>query len=429
MNTRVAAILLAGILTSGLYAADQSTAPATSQTSPPAAAPPADQSKVGAGTASQQEKPDTITGILDSKGNHACVGLNEKILVQLRTASGKPLTHLDATQYALFFNGQEVKDLPDAFYDPKHQSVVFVLKRTDKNKDLWTSLLGSPSLSRLTRQVTVSLGERPTDTKAAVQSTISGTDGSDTLEVKVLPPWRLGIAILLVAGVIWLVFARARKNTTLRDNLLPQIPAARQTYSLGRWQMAFWFVLVFCSFIFLYIITWDYNTISQQALTLMGISGGTALAAVAIDVAKDSPADAVNRGLRALGFNSYDDVVRVEQEITARQAELQSNPPPSTQRIAQLQIEIRDRQILLRTYEDRIRPFLTQGWFKDLTTDLNGAAVHRLQVFCWTWVLGLVFLIGVYRDLAMPEFSATLLALMGISSAGYVGFKYPEKNN
>jgi hypothetical protein len=44
-------------------------------------------------------------------------------------------------------------------------------------------------------------------------------------------------------------------------------------------------------------------------------------------------------------------------------------------------------------------------------------------------VLGLVFLIGVYRDLAMPEFGNTLLALMAISSAGYVGFKYPEKNN
>src|SRR6202011_5722259 len=92
--------------------------------------------------------------------------------------------------------------------------------------------------------------------------------------------------------------------------------------SLARWQMAFWFVLVFCSFIFLYIITWDYNTISQQALTLMGISGGTALAAAAVDVAKDSPADAVNRGLRALGLTNYDDVVRVRQEITDREVAL-----------------------------------------------------------------------------------------------------------
>jgi hypothetical protein len=53
-----------------------------------------------------------------------------------------------------------------------------------------------------------------------------------------------------------------------------------------------------------------------------------------------------------------------------------------------------------------------------------------MQVVCWTIALGIVFVIGVYRDLAMPaDFSGTLLALMGISSAGYVGFKYPEKNN
>ena len=90
---------------------------------------------------------------------------------------------------------------------------------------------------------------------------------------------------------------------------------------------------------------------------------------------------------------------------------------------------MQDRQAILRTYEEKIRPFTTEGWFKDLTTDLNGAAIHRLQVFCWTWVLGGVFLVGVYRDLAMPDFNATLLALMAISSAGYVGFKFPEVNN
>jgi len=41
--------------------------------------------------------------------------------------------------------------------------------------------------------------------------------------------------------------------------------------------------------------------------------------------------------------------------------------------------------------------------------------------------LGGVFLIDVYRTLAMPEFSVTLLALMGVTSAGYLGFKFPEK--
>src|SRR5258708_6011390 len=150
--------------------------------------------------------------------------------------------------------------------------------------------------------------------------------------------------------------------------------------------MAFWFVLIFCSFILLYIITWDYNTVSQQALILMGISGATALAAIAVDATKDSPADAINRGLQALGFYSYDDVTRIraldipnkQTELDAKTLELAplAKPPDgapparltpaqeqyvaANQRVTQLRLEINDLKNRLRTYEDKIRPFKTQ---------------------------------------------------------------------
>jgi len=328
----------------------------------------------------------------------------------------------------------------------EHRALAFKLKRTADNKALWDSLLGTPTARRV--KVAVSLAEKDANGKTAAP-TIFGDTGHSTFYLEVFAWWRLAIAALLVGGAIWLVFSRASKSTTLRDGLLPQIAPKLQTYSLARCQMAFWFVLIFCSFVFLFFLTWDYNTVSSQALVLMGISGGTALAAVAVDVYKDSPADKANRGLQALGLNSYDDVVRLETEIdglkgtlakSEKQLELLSrvaNPSAEQQQqidqlkqdVPKLNTEILGRQSILRTYYDKTRPFLTQGWFKDLTTDLNGTAVHRLQVFCWTLVLGGIFIIGVYRDLAMPEFGGTLLALMGISSAGYVGFKYPEKNN
>jgi hypothetical protein len=38
----------------------------------------------------------------------------------------------------------------------------------------------------------------------------------------------------------------------------------------------------------------------------------------------------------------------------------------------------------------------------------------------------MVFVRLVYNDFAMPEFSPTLLGLMGISSGTYLGFKFPE---
>jgi hypothetical protein len=68
------------------------------------------------------------------------------------------------------------------------------------------------------------------------------------------------------------------------------------------------------------------------------------------------------------------------------------------------------------------------GFWRDIVTDDKGVvALDRFQVLVWTLVLGGVFLNSVLGDLTMPEFSATMLALMGISSGTYIGFKLPMK--
>jgi hypothetical protein len=74
-------------------------------------------------------------------------------------------------------------------------------------------------------------------------------------------------------------------------------------------------------------------------------------------------------------------------------------------------------------------PRTTAGLWRDLVTDDRGVvALDRFQVVVWTLVLGGVFLNSVLGDLTMPEFSATMLALMGISSGTYIGFKLPMKS-
>jgi hypothetical protein len=47
----------------------------------------------------------------------------------------------------------------------------------------------------------------------------------------------------------------------------------------------------------------------------------------------------------------------------------------------------------------------------------------------WTVVLTLIFVHEVYATLSMPQFSDTLLTLMGISSGTYVALKIPEKKS
>ena len=75
-----------------------------------------------------------------------------------------------------------------------------------------------------------------------------------------------------------------------------------------------------------------------------------------------------------------------------------------------------------------IPPPASQGFLTDVLSDAtDGISIHRFQMFAWTIILGVIFISSVYKELAMPEFSVTLLGLMGISSGTYLGFKFPEK--
>ena len=50
---------------------------------------------------------------------------------------------------------------------------------------------------------------------------------------------------------------------------------------------------------------------------------------------------------------------------------------------------------------------------------------HRFQMFVWTLVLGVVFVVRVAKDLAMPGFDTVLLGLVGISNGTYLGMIDP----
>lgn len=363
-----------------------------------------------------------ITGLTDLSGKASVpeVGLYGYLVVKLSGTAP-----IDPEKYVLFLDGREIAKLDDTLYRTDGHALVFHLRRNSDNASAWAALLGSPSWE--SRRVSVALGEKKSP-PASAQPTITSDGGVEPqFLLAVLPGWWLTFAVAAVLAVILMVWGGAKKTTIIRDNLLPQLPPDKQPFSLARWQMAFWFTLIFASFVFLFVLLWDYNTVTEQALTLMGISGATALAAVAVDAAKDSPAVTANNALRALGLKSYADVVKLQQEIADRRRALASVPPPAAAAATQLQSEIDVRQAVLTTYEDTVKPIASEGWYRDLTTDSSGPALHRLQVFCWTWILGGVFVIGVYRNFAMPQFSGTLLALMAVAGAGYVGFKYPEK--
>ena len=75
------------------------------------------------------------------------------------------------------------------------------------------------------------------------------------------------------------------------------------------------------------------------------------------------------------------------------------------------------------------KPSESQGFFKDILISEGHVTFSRFQMLAWTVVLGIIFIHTVHTKLAMPEFNATLLALMGVSSSAYVGFKFPQAPN
>ena len=68
----------------------------------------------------------------------------------------------------------------------------------------------------------------------------------------------------------------------------------------------------------------------------------------------------------------------------------------------------------------------SEGFFRDIVSDANGVIFHRFQMVAWTLALAVVFVHEVYQNLAMPEFNATLLGLIGISAGTYLGLKTTE---
>ncbi len=83
--------------------------------------------------------------------------------------------------------------------------------------------------------------------------------------------------------------------------------------------------------------------------------------------------------------------------------------------------------VVERQLEDKASRVQSTGFLRDVLGGASGIDLHRFQMFGWTLVLGIIFCVSVYETLTMPNFSATLLGLLGISSGTYLGFKVPER--
>jgi hypothetical protein len=154
----------------------------------------------------------------------------------------------------------------------------------------------------------------------------------------------------------------------------------------------------------------------------MGISAGSGFAAALLDNSKKNQFQDRSDGLAK-------EQASLQESVATLMAQVNANPaPPNAADLVKEIADKRGRIAAIQTERATIRNPMPKslGFFRDILRDDQGVSFYRFQMAVWTLVLILMFCSSVYRDLVMPQFSSTLLGLMGISAGTYLGFKFPE---
>jgi hypothetical protein len=315
----------------------------------------------------------------------------------------------------LFVNGVDTGVLAQKV-DAVMGTMTFPLDRNQQNKDVWAPLLYDPLFTRQ-EELAISAGlhgDGPLPRLA--------TSNMKIIFDKLYLEGLMWLWVVLIFAIVVATVLYARNSDMLRDG--PKVGTVRQTYSLARVQMAWWFVLIVVAYVIIWVVTGDRDTITTSLLGLMGISAVTALAAVAITPRGDERA-AVER----------DRLTKVKASAATRIQDLDTEIATTADPDAKAKLELLKTDAQREVDEANIAIAQVKNYYPsknlwiDLVTDDHGSvALDRFQIVVWTIVLGGIFIASVVWDLTMPEFSATLLALMGISSGTYVGFKIPQKS-
>jgi hypothetical protein len=290
--------------------------------------------------------------------------------------------------------------------DPASGIVMFPLKRTEASREVWANLLGKPTST--SRTVRVSLG---LEDQFAIKS------GAE-LNLTLLPATGFRIWLVLILALLVGLPLLTWHSDILRDGDAPLVGDARKPWSLARCQAAWWFFLLLASYLFIGLVTGDYSSsITGTTLVLLGISAGTTISSVAVDISKATPANAAEE--KAARDRLILELAELDTKI--EKFDVATDTANSA---ADHQINVAERNAKHSQLRKLNRA--CEGFFKDILSDANGVSLHRFQITAWTLVLGFVFVSQVFRDLSMPQFDSTLLGLMGLSSATFVAMKTTE---
>lgn len=365
-------------------------------------------------------KPDTVLDVyLDGSPRVKSAAISDIIVVDVAHLTGLLNPQTDIKKVRLFINDIEIEgSVPLGWYfHGDGADFKFLLQRNEANNKTWNMLLGYPEIGSQFHilPLTVSIG-------------LNGQSAQPTKVnafrfIRIERGWFWGCMAVLVF-YFWMLFRYARKTPMLRDAPadltplgIPGLSAGNAPYSLGKVQMAFWFSIVLASYVFIWLITDNYDLITTGTLALIGIGAATGIGAISIT------------------NNKAEGAIKKIQALQAQQGELRQATALLTAALpaAGVQEKILYNDFLDSQLTSNINNLIDglktgkDNFINDILTDDNGISFHRLQMFVFTIVLGFVFLYTVYATLSMPDFPPTLLTLQGLTAGTYLGFKIPEK--
>lgn len=367
-------------------------------------------------------KPDTVVdAYLDGSPKVKSAAISDILVVNVAHLGGLMNPNADIKKVRLFIDDIEVEgSVPVGWYlRGDGADFKFLLQRTEANNKTWNMLLGYPEFGsqfyNLPLSISIGLtGQSAQPTKVQAFQFIRIDKG-----------WFwicLGVIVLYLGALLWY----AMKTPMLRDAPadltplgIPGLTAGCAPFSLGKVQMAFWFSIVIACYIFIWLITDNYEIITTGTLGLIGIGAATGLGSISIS------------------NNKSEGTIKKVQALQAQQAELRQATDLLRASLPAAGVEgkISYNEFLDCQLTSNINSLIDglkvdkDNFFNDILTDENGVSFHRLQMVTFTTVLGFVFLYTTYATLTMPDFSATLLTLQGVTAGTYLGFKIPEKQS
>ncbi len=228
-----------------------------------------------------RSKPYVVAVRSTDRDNLTRAGLEEELLV---TVTNLELLEQDALKQkkaiVLYIDQIALEDIMTVvcYGTGATDELRFFISHSDGPINLWNHFVSTRGQNSLfIRKVSVSVGLADGE---PIPTLVSGSDAFTLILVR----QRWFVVCVALIGFLFVLFLGLAIKTDILREAGPAPEVGRKPYSLAVLQMAIWFFVIIASWLMLYVVKHTMNTLTEPLVMLMGISAGTGVGGVVIDI-------------------------------------------------------------------------------------------------------------------------------------------------